>query len=192
VKNLSVLLVDNDDSFTYNLVECMRQLGVRKIKVINHKKVRMSDIKEDTRILFSPGPALPKDHPSMAQILDNYAETHAILGVCLGHQAIGVWCGAPLAQLKTIKHGHRGMIDADIDDPLFRDLPSSMPVGLYHSWMVTNPEIARCTLKVTARSAEDYIMAMHLQGTRVYGVQFHPESFMTTHGLVIMRNWLAL
>lgn len=186
-----VFIVDNHDSFTYNLVEALRKLGCKRIKVKKHHQVQVTDIQADTCILFSPGPALPKDHPIMFQLLDAYASTHRILGVCLGHQAIGQWCGADLRQLDTIKHGHKVKVSVrSPDHVLFQNLPIDMEVGLYHSWVVDHNTLPFEKAAQTAMSEEGNLMALHVKGTRVFGVQFHPESYMTEHGLALLENWL--
>jgi anthranilate synthase component II len=187
----SVFIVDNYDSFTYNLVESLRQLGVRKIKVKKHDRVQIADIEGFSHVIFSPGPDLPPQHPVLFRLLDAYAPTHSILGVCLGHQAIGMWSGAQLVQLEDIKHGHQLSIKIDTGHPLFTGLNEQIEVGLYHSWMIDEATIP-AHVHVTARSADGHIMACHVEGTRVFGVQFHPESYMTKDGLGILERWLEV
>jgi anthranilate synthase component II len=187
--NRKVLIIDNYDSFTYNLVESLRKLGAKKIKVKKHNRIQLADIQPDTYIIFSPGPALPNDHPVMFRVLDAFAQTHPILGVCLGHQAIGQWSGGQLRQLDTIRHGHKVPIQITEPNVLFQNLPAQVEVGLYHSWVV---EQLPDTCKTLATSPDGHIMALHVTGTRVYGVQFHPESYMTDCGLELLRNFLEL
>jgi anthranilate synthase/aminodeoxychorismate synthase-like glutamine amidotransferase len=187
--NRQVFIVDNYDSFTYNLVESLRKLGVRKIKVKKHDRVQITDVHPDDHLIFSPGPALPKDHPIMFELLEACTSTHPILGVCLGHQAIGQWCGAQLRQLDTIKHGHKVPINIHYDPDLFKGMPRDLEVGLYHSWVVENlPD--HCS--ALANSADGHLMAMSLDDSRVVGVQFHPESYMTDHGLTLLHNFLNM
>jgi anthranilate synthase/aminodeoxychorismate synthase-like glutamine amidotransferase len=187
----SIFIIDNYDSFTYNLVEAFRQLGVRKIKVKKHEKVHVSDVQLGQQLIFSPGPLLPKDHPILTDLLVAYASKLNILGVCLGHQAIGQWLGAELRQLSEIKHGIRVELKIQEEDPLFSGITEPLHVGLYHSWVVdlqTLPAHVR-RLSITP---DGKLMALHVPGTRVRGVQFHPESYMTDQGLCILENWLKI
>ncbi len=187
----SVFLVDNYDSFTYNLVEAFRQLGVRKIKVKKHDKVHVRDIQPDQQLVFSPGPLLPNDHPILVQLLQAYSTHLNILGVCLGHQAIGQWQGAELKQLTQIRHGHRIQLNIKEPDPLFANMTEPVYVGLYHSWVVDTTTLPK-TVRRLATTTEGKLMAMHIPGTRVRGVQFHPESYMTDTGLQLLHNWLNI
>jgi anthranilate synthase component II len=187
----SVFIVDNYDSFTYNLVEAFRQLGVRKIKVKKHDRVSVSDVQPEHHLVFSPGPLLPNDHPILFELLNAYSAKLNILGVCLGHQAIGHWLGAQLRQLTDIRHGHRLELEMLEEDPLFAGITAPLHVGLYHSWVVDKLSLPTNVRKL-ASTSEGNLMAMHVPGTRVRGVQFHPESYMTNQGLQILQNWINI
>ena len=189
IEQKSVFVVDNYDSFTFNLVESFRQLGVKHIRVCKHDRIRLADLASEDKIVFSPGPALPKDSPIMFQILDAYAQSKSILGVCLGHQAIGEWCGGRLQNHEQLFHGYRTAIEiTDPGEPLFLGIPNHFQVGLYHSWSVIPASLPEECLQTA--QADGINMALRIKGTRVCGVQFHPESYMTEYGLVLLENWL--
>jgi len=186
---LKVLILDNYDSFTYNLVHCVEQfcddLTVRRNDAIGVEEVTAYDA-----IILSPGPGLPKDAGIMPQLILRYAATKRILGVCLGHQAIGEAFGAKLKNLDKVLHGIAVPVQVvSVSEPLFQGLPSAFPTGRYHSWVIdkaTVPDV----LEVTATDAQGEVMAVRHRQFDVCGVQFHPESLLTPNGLQVVGNWV--
>lgn len=187
---MKLLIVDNYDSFTFNLVELIRKTGLNNFEVIESGKIKIEEADYFDKILFTPGPGLPKDFPVMFEILNRYESNKSILGVCLGHQAIGGYYGAELKNLKKVTHGiSKPARIIDPDEILFYEMPSQINVGLYHSWYVSKEKFPP-ELKITAISADDVIMAISHIKHDVKGIQFHPESIMTLHGQKIIENWL--
>lgn len=181
-----LLIVDNNDSFTYNVVELIRK--VSKIDVIVKKSdtLTLEEVSPFTHIVFSPGPSLPDQFPIMKKILEHYQDHKKILGICLGHQAICEFFGAQLYHTGTVKHGVASQISCDPSSSLFKD-QTELIVGRYHSWAAK--EIPTC-LKVTACDNEGIVMAVEHISKNIYGVQFHPESYITQAGTSIIDNFL--
>lgn len=189
---MKLLIVDNYDSFTYNLVELIRKIGFNDFEVTKCDKVEIKDVNKFSKILFTPGPGLPKDFPVMFDILKKYDSQKSILGICLGHQAIGVYYGAKLINLNNVTHGiTKPTKITDEDEVIFNGIPSQINVGLYHSWFVSEQNFPSA-LRVTAISNDNVIMAISHNKYDVKGVQFHPESIMTEYGQKIIRNWLNM
>lgn len=187
---MKLLIVDNYDSFTYNLVELIRKIGLSDFEVIKCDMVEIKDVDGFDKILFTPGPGLPKDFPVMFDILKKYDSQKSILGVCLGHQAIGEYYGAKLINLNNVTHGiAKPSKITDEYEIIFNGIPSKINVGLYHSWFVS-AENFPSALRVTAISNDNVIMAISHKKYDVKGVQFHPESIMTEYGHKIIQNWL--
>jgi anthranilate synthase component II len=186
---MRLLVLDNYDSFTYNLVYMLRELGYRP-DVIRNDKLPVEAVGRYDKILLSPGPGLPSEVGIMPALIREYAPTKSILGVCLGHQAIAETFGATLENLTEVLHGvaHRAHVTAP-NDRLFAGLPTEMPVGRYHSWSVVRAGLPD-TLRVTAEDAQGRIMALAHSTFDVRGVQFHPESVLTEGGLAMLKNWL--
>lgn len=186
---MRIVLVDNYDSFTYNLVHALEQYCAN-IDVVRNDEIVIDKIEEYTHIVISPGPGLPKDAGKLMQLIERYANTKKILGVCLGMQAIVEYYGGKLYNQSIVKHGLSMQIDVN-DELLYKSLPKKIEVGLYHSWAVQKkylPEV----FKITAESKEEVIMSVKHKGLPIYGVQYHPESIMTNHGSQIIKNWLEL
>ena len=187
---MKLLILDNYDSFTYNLVHYVEQfcddLTVRRNDAISLEEVAAYDA-----IILSPGPGLPKDAGIMPELILRYASTKRILGVCLGHQAIGEAFGAKLKNLDKVLHGIAVPVKVvNAHEPLFHGLPSEFPTGRYHSWVIdkaTVPDV----LDVTATDAHGEVMAVRHRQFDVCGVQFHPESLLTPNGLQMVRNWVG-
>jgi anthranilate synthase/aminodeoxychorismate synthase-like glutamine amidotransferase len=181
-----LLIVDNNDSFTYNVVELIRK--VSKIDVIVKKSdtLTLEEVNSFTHIIFSPGPSLPDQFPIMKKILEHFQDHKKILGICLGHQAICEFFGAQLYHTGTVKHGVSSLINCVPTSTLFRDKTELM-VGRYHSRAAK--EIPTC-LKVTASDNEGVVMAVEHTSKNIYGVQFHPESYITQAGASIIENFL--
>ena len=184
-----VLVIDNYDSFTYNLVHLVNELG-RDVEVWRNDKFELADVAQFDKILLSPGPGIPEEAGLLLDVIKTYAPTKSIFGVCLGQQAIAEAFGGTLLNLGRPMHGIATPITVlDEQEVLFKDCPSVINVGRYHSWVVSNYGFPDC-LKITARDETDEIMALRHKVLDVRGVQFHPESVLTDHGKQMMKNWL--
>lgn len=186
--NKKILIFDNYDSFTYNIAHAVRELGIEPA-VRRNDRISLDEIEEFDKIIISPGPGIPCEAGILPQMLDRYADKKPILGVCLGHQAIGEHFGATLKNLSDVFHGIASDIDIVADDYLFEGVPEHPKVGRYHSWVVDRENFPDC-LEVTALSKEGNIMALRHKTLDVRGVQFHPESILTPDGLKIINNWI--
>lgn len=188
---MKILVLDNYDSFTYNLVQILRELGYGdQTTVVRNDRLTLDEVEQYDAVLLSPGPGVPADAGLMPQIIQRYAPTKRMLGVCLGHQGIAESFGGTLYNLPAVLHGIA--TDAEIltaDDRLFRGLPGTFRVGRYHSWVV-QPESMPEVLEVTARDAQGQVLAFRHKEYDVRGVQFHPESILTEHGKDLLKNWL--
>jgi anthranilate synthase component 2 len=190
IVQMKLLIVDNYDSFTFNLVELIRKTGYNDFEVIKSDKIIIDEIDRFDKILFTPGPGLPKDFPVMFEILKAYEKKKSIFGVCLGHQAIGEFYGATLINHKNVVHGIKKSVNIiNKGEILFRKIPDKIDAGLYHSWFVSDINFPSM-LKITAVSEDNIIMALTHATYDVRGVQFHPESIMTGYGQKIIENWL--
>jgi len=193
---MRLLVLDNYDSFTYNLVHYFSDLGVTQIEVHRNDEIALSDVDAFSHIVLSPGPGLPSEAGIMPALVKQYAATKKILGVCLGHQCIGEVFGAKLLNLSEPVHGKKSIITiTDPEDLLFQDIGRetglTLEVGRYHSWVV-DPNGLPSELIVTAVGPAGEIMALRHRDLAVYGVQFHPESVLTTSGHKLLSNWLSL
>jgi len=190
-KTMKILVLDNYDSFTYNLVQLLRELGYGdSTDVVRNDKIDLDKIEEYDAILLSPGPGVPSEAGLMPEVIRRYAPTKRMLGVCLGHQGIAESFGGQLYNLPAVLHGIA--TDADIitgEDRLFKGLPTQFKVGRYHSWVVT-PDTMPEELEITARDANGQVLALRHRKYDVRGVQFHPESILTEHGHQMLKNWL--
>lgn len=184
-----VLVIDNYDSFTYNLVHLINELG-REAEVWRNDKFTLDEVAAFDKILLSPGPGVPHEAGLLLDVIRTYAPSKSILGVCLGQQAIAEAFGGSLFNLGRPMHGIATPIDVlDKEELLFRSCPDSINVGRYHSWVVNQQDLPAC-LKVTATDASAEIMALRHESYDVRGVQFHPESVLTEYGKQMMQNWL--
>jgi len=184
-----ILVFDNYDSFTYNLVHLVEKIIHQKVDVYRNDEIALEKVKEYDKIILSPGPGIPEEAGQLLPLIKEYASSKSILGVCLGHQAIGEAFGGRLVNLSTVYHGVATPIHQSSKSPLFKDLPSALEVGRYHSWIVSDENFPK-ELEVTARDENNYIMALQHKNFDVQGVQFHPESVLTPMGEAILRNWL--
>ncbi len=189
-----ILVFDNYDSFTYNLVHLVEKITHNKVDVYRNDQIAMEKVNEYDKIILSPGPGIPVEAGLLLPLIKEYAATKSILGVCLGHQAIGEAFGGTLVNLSTVFHGvatkiEVGSQESGVRSPLFQGLPSEIEVGRYHSWVVSDENFPD-ELEITARDANNYIMGLQHKKFDVQGVQFHPESVLTPMGEEIMRNWL--
>jgi len=186
---MNIIVIDNYDSFTYNLVHYLEELGC-EITVKRNDQVTLSEIDRFERIVLSPGPGIPKEAGLLKEIISKYSSSKNILGVCLGHQAIAEVFGAELENLKTVYHGVATEINIIKNDTLFEDLPNPLKVGRYHSWVVKEP-LPDC-LEILAYDENKQIMALKHKRYKVRGVQFHPESILTEQGKSLLKNWLKI
>ncbi|WP_442589496.1 anthranilate synthase component II [Pedobacter sp. AW31-3R] len=184
-----ILVIDNYDSFTYNLVHLINELG-REAEVWRNDKFELADVDQFDKILLSPGPGIPQEAGLLLDVIRTYAPTKSILGVCLGQQAIAEAFGGTLFNLGRPMHGIATPIDVlDSEEVLFRACPKSINVGRYHSWVVNQNDLPGC-LTVTATDSHTEIMALRHHTYDVRGVQFHPESVLTEYGKQMIQNWL--
>jgi len=185
-------LVDNHDSFTYNLVNIIRKNKKVGLDVARNDEIKLSEVARYDKILFSPGPDIPHKGDVMWQIIDRYKSEKSILGICLGMQAIGLCFGAKLTNLKRVFHGVTRQIEIlDSGDPLFNKISSPFTGGLYHSWIVDENDFPD-ELNISSKSEYGIIMSLRHKSYDVSGVQFHPESVMTPVGEKMIFNWLTL
>ena len=186
-----ILLIDNNDSFTYNIVELIRKTSGTKPYVINSNSNSMPDITRHTHLILSPGPGLPTDFPLMQELIHVAAGRLPLLGICLGHQAISEYYGLPLRRLEAVIHGQSKKIYTENGSVLFEGLPRSFMTGLYHSWVI-EPSEAVTELRVSSISEDGHIMSVENTEKMIFGIQFHPESYITEYGKDIMLNFLNL
>jgi anthranilate synthase component 2 len=186
-----ILVFDNYDSFTYNLVHLVEKITHTKVEVHRNDQIPLENIKRYDKIILSPGPGIPEEAGLLLPVIREYAASKSILGVCLGHQAIGQAFGGSLINLSTVYHGVATPVRLikQVKSKLFDQLDQTLEVGRYHSWVIS-PENFPEELEITAVDDLNYIMALQHKNYDVQGVQFHPESVLTPAGEAIMRNWL--
>ena len=192
-----ILVFDNYDSFTYNLVHLVEKILHQKTEVFRNDEIPLDQVAAFDKIILSPGPGIPEEAGLLLPLIKAYAATKPILGVCLGHQAIGQAFGGKLVNLDTVYHGlatkifleKRLAVSPHLND-WYQDLPAEPEVGRYHSWVVS-PDEFPSELEITARDENGFIMALRHRTYDVQGVQFHPESILTASGEQMMRNWLG-
>ncbi|MEZ4902247.1 MAG: aminodeoxychorismate/anthranilate synthase component II [Spirosomataceae bacterium] len=187
---MKILVLDNYDSFVYNLVYILRELN-DNVEVHRNDKILLEEVAQYDKILLSPGPGIPSEAGIMQALIQQYAPTKSIMGVCLGHQGIGEVFGASLNNMTDVLHGISDKaIVTDPNERLFQGLPSSFQVGRYHSWTVVG-ETVPDTMTITAIDEHGQVMALRHKTYDVCGVQFHPESVLTEHGKQMLQNWLG-
>jgi anthranilate synthase component 2 len=192
---MKILVFDNYDSFTYNLVHLVEKITGEKVDVVRNDQLPLDKGQDYDKIILSPGPGIPEEAGQLLPLIKQYASTKSILGVCLGHQAIGQAFGAKLINLSNVYHGVATPIYQVPDrkpakQDVFSDLPATIEVGRYHSWVVDEKELPDC-LEITARDKNGQIMGLRHKDFDVQGVQFHPESVLTPEGEKMLRNWLG-
>lgn len=185
---MKVLIIDNYDSFTYNIVDALRTLGTLP-DVVRNDRIDLDAAGFYDKIIISPGPGIPSEAGQLPEFLNRYATIKPILGICLGHQALGEHFGGTLHNLDEVYHGVATPIEIVADDYIFDGVESGAEVGRYHSWVVDAATLPHC-LEVTATSADGAIMAMRHRNLDIRGLQFHPESIMTESGTRMLENWL--
>jgi anthranilate synthase component 2 len=185
-----IVVIDNYDSFTYNLVHALSQITGSKVDVFRNDRVEIPELAKYSHIVLSPGPGLPEEAGKLKEIIRTYAPERRMLGVCLGHQAIAEVFGGRLINIRKVFHGVSTRIRVlDREDYLFRNLPDEFEGGRYHSWIVSDGDLP-ASLKVTARAEDGEIMGMRHTQYDVRGVQFHPESILTNCGTDLLTNWV--
>lgn len=186
----SVLLIDNFDSFTFNLVEELQEIGVKELKVIRNHEIYQSDFNHFNKILISPGPGLPEEAGELMHFLKNEGKECDILGICLGLQAIVRAFGGSLVNLSEVRHGKQTeVLITSADEELFNGIQTPFKAGLYHSWAASAEEFPN-ELTITAVDNENVIMAIKHRTLKLRAVQFHPESYMTADGKKMLWNWV--
>lgn len=185
---MKIVIIDNYDSFTYNLSHLLKELGA-EVDVVRNDKFELKDLEQYDKIVLSPGPGIPSEAGLLLDVIRTYAGRKPILGVCLGHQAIGEVFGASLENLKEVYHGVQTEGTQLGNDYIFEGLPERVMMGRYHSWVVANDSVPEC-LEVTAMSDDGEIMAMRHRQYDIHGIQFHPESVLTPEGKTIVGNFL--
>ncbi len=190
MKMKRILVIDNYDSFTYNLVNYIERLTGKSPSVFRNDEISLEEVDEYEKILLSPGPGVPVDAGICIDLIKRYSPTKSILGICLGHQAIGEAFGGKILNLSSVYHGiATPIIITAKNDPLFLNVPSSIIGGRYHSWVVSSNDLPDC-LKITCKDESGIIMGISHKIYDVQGLQFHPESVLTEFGMEIMANWL--
>lgn len=186
---MKIVIIDNYDSFTYNLSHLVKELGA-EVTVYRNDKFTMEQLEEFDKIILSPGPGIPSEAGLLLDVIKAYAGKKPILGVCLGHQAIGESFDGKLTNLSDVYHGVATSCNITVRDYLFEGLPEKIEIGRYHSWVVDNEGFPSC-LEVTSVSDEGYIMSLRHREYDIRGIQYHPESVLTKDGKTILRNWLS-
>jgi len=187
---MKLAVIDNYDSFTYNLVHAIKKISGLPVDVFRNDELELGDLEKYDKIILSPGPGIPEEAGLLLDIIREYAPGKSLLGVCLGHQAIGQVFGAKLINMSQVLHGIASPVTQTNPDPvLFEDVPLQFEAGRYHSWTVDQKNFPEC-LKVTSLDENGLIMSLKHQQYDVRGVQFHPESVLTPYGEKIINNWL--
>ena len=185
---MKIAIIDNYDSFTYNLSHLVKELGA-EVTVYRNDQFEMPVLQQFDKIILSPGPGIPSEAGLLLDVIKEYAGKKPILGVCLGHQAIGESFGAKLTNLSEVFHGVATPCHLTNRDYLFEGLPETFEIGRYHSWVVDNNNLPEC-LEVTSVSDEGFIMSLRHKEYDIRGIQYHPESVLTSSGRQILNNWL--
>lgn len=185
---MKLLILDNYDSFTYNIVHAVRELGFEPT-VVRNDKITLTEVDEFDKIIISPGPGIPSEAGILPELLREYSGRKPIFGICLGEQAIGECFGAKLENLEDVYHGVQTPVHVTADDYLLDGMGKEFPVGRYHSWIVSEDNLPEC-LVVTSRDDNGKIMSIKHKDLDVHGVQFHPESLLTPNGIKIISNFL--
>lgn len=185
---MKTVIIDNYDSFTYNLAHLVKELGA-EVDVLRNDKFELEELEKYDKIILSPGPGIPEEAGLLLEVIRTYAGRKPILGVCLGEQAIGQAFGGKLTNLSEVFHGIQTNVKIKNKDYIFSGLPTEIPVGRYHSWVVDTEGFPE-ELVITAISSEGQIMALKHREYDVHGIQFHPGSVLTPDGKQIVGNWL--
>ncbi|WP_297091593.1 aminodeoxychorismate/anthranilate synthase component II [uncultured Draconibacterium sp.] len=187
---MKILVIDNYDSFTYNLVHAIKKISGEQVDVFRNDEITLEEIDKYDKIVLSPGPGIPEEAGLLLDIIKAYAPTKSMLGVCLGHQAIGEAFGGTLHNMNRVLHGIATPVKLTAKKSLlFTDLPESFDVGRYHSWIVKDEQLPEC-FEVTSYDEDGLVMSMQHKEYDVQSVQFHPESVLTPLGEKMIENWL--
>lgn len=187
---MNIAIIDNYDSFTYNLSHLIKELGAT-VTVLRNDQFDMSDLHPYDKLVLSPGPGIPSEAGLLMEVIRTYAGVKPMLGVCLGHQAIAEVFGGTLINLSQVYHGVATPGTQRGNDPIFKGLPQRITMGRYHSWAVSPDGLPDC-LEVTAVSDDNQIMGLRHKTLDIHGIQFHPESILTPDGPTIIKNFLEL
>lgn len=187
-EKIRCVIIDNYDSFTYNLVHLVEELGA-EVVVFKNDQFALPDLQTFDKILLSPGPGVPSEAGLLLDVIKHYEGKKSILGVCLGHQAIGEWYGGRMENLSSVFHGVSSKIVLHNKSCIFKGLPNMIEVGRYHSWVISTNNLPH-ELEVTATTKEGLIMGLRHKYYDIEGIQFHPESILTPDGKTIIQNWL--
>lgn len=188
---MRLLLIDNHDSFTYNIVNILRQLKDCPFEIINYDDLNINDLSKFTHTIISPGPMKPEDFPLLNEVIEHSVKNRKpLLGICLGHQTICTHFGGKLYRLENVSHGRKTTIEITRDCPVFESIPKKNEVGLYHSWAISDHDFPD-ELEIVSKSNE-IVMAVQHKELPIYGIQFHPESFLTPYGKEILNNFSKL
>jgi anthranilate synthase component 2 len=186
---MKILVIDNYDSFTYNLVHYLEKVTDATVEVFRNDKISLEEIDRFDKILLSPGPGIPSEAGILLDVIKKYAPTKSILGVCLGQQAIAEAFGGSISNLKDVFHGVATPVNILVEDALFKNIPERLNVGRYHSWAVNKEDLPE-ELEITVVDESGSIMGIRHKMYDLRGVQFHPESVLTEHGLQMIENWV--
>ena len=187
---MKIVIIDNYDSFTYNLSHLVKELGA-EVTVLRNDQFQLEELGQFNKIILSPGPGIPSEAGLLLDVIRTYAGKKPIRGVCLGHQAIGEAFGGKLENLSDVFHGVATPCHIIADDPIFSGIDRDITIGRYHSWVVSREGLPDC-LEVTAQSDEGQIMALRHKSMNIRGIQFHPESVLTPDGKKMLQNWMFL
>lgn len=186
-----ILIIDNYDSFTYNLLHLVEQFA-EEVVVVRNDAIILSEVAVFDGIILSPGPGLPKNTGEMNRVIHQYHKDKKILGICLGHQAIAEYFGATLYNLAEVAHGMSAKIEIqNTNNPIFKGIPNAFMVGRYHSWAVSENALPE-NLIIDAKTTDEIIMALHHKHFPMYGLQFHPESILSEFGAEMIKNWILI
>ena len=187
---MKILVFDNYDSFTYNLVHYLEMATDAIIEIHRNDKINLKEIEQFDKILLSPGPGIPADAGILLDVIKTFATTKSILGICLGQQAIAEAFGGSLSNLNEVFHGVSTPVEIIANDSLFKNIPKKFNVGRYHSWIVNRTDLPK-ELEITCIDESGCIMALRHKTLDIRSVQFHPESILSEHGLEIIKNWVT-
>jgi len=191
-KDIELLIIDNQDSFTWNLVQLVEETKMANVSVVSNTILKTEELEKYDGIIISPGPGLPQEHVALYKVLRDYASTKPILGVCLGMQLIAEVFGGKLLQKQKIVHGEQQEIYCKENKKgIFKGIKNTIKVGLYHSWIVEKKTLPK-ELEILAETKDEILMAIKHHSFPVYGVQFHPESILTQDGEKMIRNWIKM
>lgn len=185
---MKIVIIDNYDSFTYNMSHLLKELG-SEVTVYRNDKFEMSQLESFNKIILSPGPGIPNEAGLLLDVIKNYAGRKPILGICLGHQALGEFFGGTLVNVGEVVHGVATPSHRIVDDYIFEGLPETIMVGRYHSWVVSTANFPDC-LEATSFSDDGRMMSLRHKEFDIRGIQYHPESILTPDGKMIVSNWL--